>query len=77
MPQGRRTERPRPRDEARPPAPPSTPHLSPERAFVVQLERARSSPRRTFCGRVEHLSSGDARHFGSLAELLAFMSRFA
>jgi hypothetical protein len=60
-----------------PPAPPSTPHLSPERAFVVQLERARSSPQRTFRGRVEHLSSGDARHFGSLAELLAFMSRFA
>jgi hypothetical protein len=50
--------------------------LSPDRAFVVQLERPPGSPRRTFRGRVEHLASGDARHFSSLAALLAFMDRF-
>jgi hypothetical protein len=50
--------------------------LSPERAFVVQLELRRPANRRTLSGRVEHLSTGEARHFGSLAELVGFMSRF-
>lgn len=56
---------------------PETPRLSPERAFVVQLERAPAPRRRTFRGRVEHLSTGEARHFGSLADLLDFINRFA
>jgi hypothetical protein len=50
--------------------------LSPERAFVVQVERVRSATPRALRGRVEHLTSGEARRFGSLAELVAFMSRF-
>jgi len=58
------------------PADAATPRLSPEGAFVVQLERRRSPARRPLRGRVEHLSSGEARRFGSLAELLAFMRRF-
>lgn len=53
------------------------PRLSPERAFVVQLESRRSSARRTFRGRVEHLFSGEAHRFGSLAELVRFLSRFS
>jgi hypothetical protein len=50
--------------------------LSPERAFVVQLERQYPTNRRTLRGRVEHLSTGEARRFGSLAALVDFMSRF-
>ncbi len=58
------------------PSDPATPRLSPERAFVVQLENERPARRRTLRGRVEHLSSGEARRFGSLADLVGFMSRF-
>jgi hypothetical protein len=59
-----------------PPSDPSTPRLSPERAFVVQLERRHASDRRALRGRVEHLSTGESRRFASLAELVGFMSRF-
>lgn len=55
---------------------PSTPRLPPERAFVVQLESRGPANRRTLRGRVEHLSTGEARHFASTAELVGFMGRF-
>jgi hypothetical protein len=59
-----------------PPFDPSTPRLSPERAFVVQLETRRAVNRKTLHGRVEHLSTGEARHFRTLTELVGFMRRF-
>ena len=49
------------------------PPLSPERAFVVQF-RSGSGPGR-FAGRVEHMPSARATHFGSVEELLAFITR--
>lgn len=49
------------------------PPLSAERAFVVQF-RSGSGPGR-FAGRVEHMSSARAAHFGSTDELLAFLTR--
>ena len=52
------------------------PRLSPERAFVVQLETRGPANRRTLRGRVEHLPTGEARRFGSVAELVGFMIRF-
>jgi hypothetical protein len=51
------------------------PPLSPHRAFVVQF-RADSDVTRDCCaGRVEHVVSGQAAHFSSLEELLAFIAR--
>jgi hypothetical protein len=52
------------------------PALSVHRAFVVHLgpEEGR---RRRFWGRVEHLSSGQAARFSSLAELLQFFAAAA
>ena len=58
------------------PTDPSVPRFSPERAFVVQLEIRRPVNRPTLRGRVEHLVTGQAFHFGSAAELIDFMSRF-
>ena len=49
------------------------PPLSPERSFVVQF-RSGSRPER-FAGRVEHMPSARATHFGSVGELLAFITR--
>ena len=49
------------------------PALSPQRAFVVQF-RSGSGPAR-FAGRVEHMPSARATHFGSVEELLAFITR--
>ena len=46
--------------------------LSAQRAFVVHLGERGGSRRRRISGRVEHLSSGAATHFSSLAGLLAF-----
>jgi hypothetical protein len=43
-----------------------------QRAFVVHFACERSE-RRRFIGRVEHLSSGQAKQFFSLAELLEFL----
>ena len=51
----------------------SLPPLSPEGAFVVHF-RAGSGPAR-FAGRVEHMPSARATHFGSVEELLAFITR--
>jgi hypothetical protein len=52
------------------------PRLSPDRAFVVQLENASAAQRRRLKGRVEHLITGEVRRFESTADLVAFMSRF-
>jgi hypothetical protein len=67
-----------PRRESDPATSPdrSVPRLPPERAFVVQLEIQRPADRRTLRGRVEHLSTGEARRFASAAELVAFLNRF-
>jgi hypothetical protein len=49
--------------------------LPPHRAFVVQLREHSDVPRRRWAGRIEHVTSGQATHFQSLKELLAFVSR--
>src|SRR5262249_37327866 len=46
-----------------------------DRAFVVQLHVEASIAPEGFMGRVEHVTSGQARHFATLAECLAFMAR--
>ena len=51
------------------------PSLPTNRAFVVQF-RAETELERGHCtGRVEHVVSGQATHFASLEELVAFMAR--
>jgi hypothetical protein len=49
--------------------------LSVERAFVVHLRPEARPEEGRLAGRVEHVSSGRSAHFGSLAELLAFLGR--
>jgi hypothetical protein len=49
------------------------PPLSAQRAFVVQF-RSGSEPG-GFAGRVEHMPFAQATHFGSVEELLAFLTR--
>ena len=49
--------------------------LSPHRAFVVQFRTETDMARGRCMGRVEHVVSGQATHFASLEELLAFMAR--
>ena len=49
--------------------------LSPHRAFVVQFRAETDVERGRFVGRVEHVVSGQATHFDSLEELLAFIAR--
>ena len=49
--------------------------LSPYRAFVVQFRAETELERGQCAGRVEHVVSGQATHFASLAELVAFMAR--
>ena len=49
--------------------------LSPHRAFVVQFRAETAVEQGRFVGRVEHVVSGQAAHFASLEELLAFMAR--
>jgi hypothetical protein len=49
--------------------------LSPHRAFVVQF-RAETAVEHGRCtGRVEHVVSGQATHFDSMEELVAFIAR--
>jgi hypothetical protein len=57
-------------------------HASPEKhplpvrqAFVVQLSTETEVGSEHWAGRVEHVVSGQATHFQSLEELLAFMAR--
>jgi hypothetical protein len=49
--------------------------LPPHRAFVVQFRVETELERGRCAGRVEHVVSGQAAHFQSLEELLAFMAR--
>jgi hypothetical protein len=46
-----------------------------ERAFVVQLHATAAVAQGQLTGRVEHVLSGQAAHFQTLDELLAFMTR--
>ena len=47
--------------------------LCPQSAFVVHLTTTDAEKPETLLGRVEHVSSGRSRHFGSTAELVGFM----
>lgn len=49
--------------------------LSPHRAFVVQFQAETKVACRRYAGRVEHVVSGQATHFTSLEELLAFIGQ--
>ena len=49
--------------------------LSPHQAFVVQFRAETEVEQGRFVGRVEHVVSGQAAHFASLEELLAFIGR--
>jgi len=49
--------------------------LSPHRAFVVQFRAETVVEQGRFVGRVEHVVSGQAAHFQSVEELLAFIGR--
>jgi len=49
--------------------------LSPHRAFVVQFREHADVERGQWEGRIEHVTSGQAAHFQSLEELLAFIAR--
>jgi hypothetical protein len=49
--------------------------LPTNRAFVVQLRAQPPGASLAWEGRVEHVVSGQATHFHSLEELLAFISR--
>jgi hypothetical protein len=49
------------------------PAFLPEGAFVVQLKTGTSTAEASLAGRVEHVVSGQATHFQSPAELLAFL----
>jgi hypothetical protein len=51
------------------------PSLPTNRAFVVQFRAETELERGRVVGRVEHVVSGQATHFASLEELLAFMGR--
>ena len=58
----------------KPPAePPSA--LSPHRAFVVQFRAETDVGQGRCTGRVERVISGQATHFASLEELLAFIAQ--
>lgn len=51
-------------------------HLLPrDRAFVVQVAAQASRAPEGFRGRVEHVASGQATHFHSVQEFLAFIAR--
>ena len=49
--------------------------LPAERAFVVQVSARAELEQDRWEGRVEHVTSGHAKHFRSREELLAFMAR--
>ena len=49
--------------------------LPAQRAFLVQVHAAAEVTQGRLAGRVEHVMSGQATHFASLEELLAFMAR--
>jgi hypothetical protein len=45
------------------------------RAFVIQLREKADPGAGEFAGRVEHVDSGRADHFGSVEELVRFVER--
>jgi len=49
--------------------------MSTQRAFVIQFRPETDVKQGRFEGRVEHVASGQAAHFHSLDELLAFLAR--
>ena len=49
--------------------------LSSHRAFVVQLNKVVPLAADQISGRVEHIVSGQATHFDSVAQLLGFMQQ--
>jgi hypothetical protein len=51
------------------------PSLPRQRAFVVQFGAEAALEARRYAGRVEHVASGQAVHFHSLEQLLAFIAR--
>ncbi len=51
------------------------PSLPVNRAFAVQIHADAQVRKGQLKGRVEHVLSGEATHFGSLAELQAFILR--
>ena len=51
------------------------PPLSPHWAFVVQFRAETELEHGRCAGRVEHVVSGQATHFASLEELVAFMAQ--
>ncbi len=51
------------------------PSLPVNRAFAVQIHADAQLRKGQLKGRVEHVLSGEAAHFGSLAELHAFILR--
>jgi hypothetical protein len=55
--------------------PPLDAPLSPHWAFVVQVRQGTALTPETLHGRVEHIVSGQATRFTSLAELWAFMAQ--
>ena len=57
-----------------PPAEPAHP-LPAQRAFVVQVHAQAEVAQGRLAGRVEHVVSGQATHFASPEELLAFIAR--
>ena len=52
----------------------STHALPTQRAFLVQVHAAADVARGRLAGRVEHVASGQAIHFGSPEELQAFIA---
>jgi hypothetical protein len=55
--------------------PASAPTLPSDQAFVVQFGPQIPGQPVRYAGRVEHLVSGQGRHFHSLADLCAFIAR--
>jgi len=53
----------------------SQPSLPTNRAFVVQFRVQSTGTLPSYAGRVEHVVSGQAAHFQSLENLLAFIAR--
>jgi hypothetical protein len=49
--------------------------LPPDRAFVVQFRPSTGSGPAPFTGRIEHIASGTAGPFGSVDELVGFVTR--
>ena len=57
------------------PDPATNKPLPVQRAFVVQLHATAAVAQGQLAGRVEHVLSGQATHFHTLEELLAFMAQ--